>query len=76
MGATKWKLTEIGIFILKQKATRVLNSFNNYQTRPIPIRLDNLTFEFRILSSIPTNLVLRWNELNNGVSKYSMKYDT
>ena len=66
MNGTKWKLTEIGIFILKQKATGVLNSFNNYQTRPIPIRLDNLTFEFRILSSIPTNLVLRWNELNNG----------
>ena len=43
MNGTKWKLTEIGIFILKQKATRVLNSFNNYQTRPIPIRLDNLT---------------------------------
>ena len=43
MSGTKWKLTEIGIFILKQKATRVLNSFNNYQTRPIPIRLDNPT---------------------------------
>jgi hypothetical protein len=60
----------------KTKGHRSVNSFNNYQTRPIPIRLDNLTFEFKILSSIPTNLVLKWNELNNGVSKYSMKYDT
>jgi DNA-binding MarR family transcriptional regulator len=75
-GGIKWKLTEKGKSILKQKLTGSVNSFNNYQTRPIPIRLDNLTFEFRILSSIPTNLVLRWNELNNGVSKCSMKYDT
>jgi hypothetical protein len=50
----------------KTKGHRSVNSFNNFQTRPIPIRLDNLTFEFKILSSIPTN----------GVSKYSMKYDT
>jgi hypothetical protein len=60
----------------KTKGHGSVNSFNNYQTRPIPIRLDNLTFEFKILSSIPTNLVLKWNELNNGVSKCSMKYDT
>jgi hypothetical protein len=33
----KWKLTEKGTFILKQKATGSANPFNNYQTRPIPI---------------------------------------
>ena len=64
------------ILFLNQKFTWSVNSFNNYQTRPIPIRLDNLTFRFKILSPIPNNPTLKWNELNRGVSKSSMKYDT
>jgi hypothetical protein len=72
----KWKLTEKGTFILKQKATRSVNHFNNYQTRPIPVRLDNLAFEFKILSAIPTNSHFKWNEMKNEVSKCSLKYDS
>src|SRR5215217_4173087 len=52
----KWKLTEKGLFILKQKLTGSVNSFNNYQMpvlRHIPTRLDNLCFAFKILSHIP-----------------------
>ena len=31
----KWTLTDKGIFILKQKLTGSVNSFNNYQTKKI-----------------------------------------
>jgi predicted transcriptional regulator len=50
----KWVIEEKGLFILKQKATGSVNSFNNYQTRPIPIRLDNLSFEFKIQVQYPS----------------------
>lgn len=73
----RWRVKEKGLFILKQKATGSVNSFNNYQTaRLIPTRLDNLSFEFKILSPIPSNSNLSWREINNGVSKCSFKYDT
>jgi hypothetical protein len=72
----RWKLTEKGTFILKQKLTGSVNSFKSYQTRPIPIRLDNLSFEFKILNPIPANPNLEWNEMKNDVSKCSLKYDT
>jgi DNA-binding MarR family transcriptional regulator len=72
----KWTLTDKGKFILKQKATGSVNSFNNYQTRLIPTRLDNLSFEFMIASPIPSDPILKWNEMKNGVSKCSFKYDS
>ena len=72
----KWKLTEKGTFILKQKATGSVNHFNSYQTGPIPIRLDNLSFEFKILNPIPANPNLEWNEMKNDVLKCSLKYVT
>jgi DNA-binding MarR family transcriptional regulator len=72
----KWKLTEKGTFILKQKATGSVNPFNNYQTSSIPIRLDNLSFEFKILSALPTNIHFKWSEMKNDVSKCSLKYDS
>jgi DNA-binding MarR family transcriptional regulator len=75
-GIIKWRLTEKGKLILKQKLTGSVNPFNNYQTRHIPIRLDNLAFEFKILSPIPTNPIFRWNEMRSDVSKCSLKYDT
>jgi DNA-binding Lrp family transcriptional regulator len=71
-----WRLTEKGTFILKHKLTGSVNSFNIYQTRPIPIRLDNLAFEFKITNPIPINPNLRWKELDNDVYKCSLKYDT
>jgi hypothetical protein len=76
----KWTLTDKGIFILKQKLTGSVNSFNNYQTKPvsrtIPIRLDNLSFSFKVFNSISEDSHLKWTEINNGVSKCSLKYDT
>jgi hypothetical protein len=75
----RWVVEEKGLFILKQKATGSVNSFTNYQTKPvarlIPTRLDNLSFKFRIQSRIPPDGHLHWSEMNNGVSKCSLKYD-
>jgi hypothetical protein len=73
----KWELTEKGRFILKQNATGSVTSLNNYQTsRIIPIRLDNLSFAFRISSLIPEDQHLDWVEIKNGVSKCRLKYET
>jgi len=73
----KWKLTQKGLFILKQKLTGSVNSFNNYQmARIIPTRLDNLSFAFKILSPIPQDPHLDWTGMKNGVSKCSLKYET
>jgi hypothetical protein len=72
-----WIIEEKGLFILKQKLTGSVNSSNNYQTtRLIPTRLDNLSFEFKVLSPIPSDSNLSWREINNGVYKCSFKYDT
>jgi predicted transcriptional regulator len=52
----RWVVEEKGLFILKQKATGSVNSFNTYQTaRLIPTRLDNLAFEFNVQSGIPSD---------------------
>ena len=72
----KWKLTEKGRFILKQKLTWSVNSFNNYQRRIIPTRLDNLSFAFKISSPIPEDPHLDWTGMKNGVSKCSLKHET
>jgi hypothetical protein len=72
----KWVIEQKGLFILKQKATGSVESFNNYQTRLIPTRLDNLSFGFKILNLLPVNPNLEWNEMKNDVSKCSLKYDT
>jgi hypothetical protein len=44
-------------------------------SRPIPTRLDNMSFGFKILEPIPKNLNLTWSEMKNGVSKCSIKYE-
>jgi hypothetical protein len=76
----RWTLTDKGIFILKQKLTGSVNSFNNYQTKPvarvIPTRLDNLSFAFKVFNPIPEDPHLHWSEMKNGVSKCALKYDT
>ena len=75
----RWIIEEKGLFILKQKATGSVNSFNNYQTKPvsriIPTRLDNIAFKFKILSPIPDDPHLHWTEMKNGVSKCVIRYD-
>ena len=74
-----WVIEEKGLFVLKQKATGSVNSFNNYQTKPvariIPTRLDNLSFAFKVFNSIPEDPHLHWTEIKNGVSKCSLKYE-
>jgi hypothetical protein len=74
----RWKLTEKGLFVLKQKYTGSVNSFNNYQTKPvarlIPTRLDNLSVEFKILGPMPSDSNLNWSRIKNGVSKHCRKY--
>ena len=70
----RWVVEEKGLFVLKQKATGSVNSFNNYQTRTIPTRLDNLSFEFKIQSPISEDSHLTWTEIKNGVYKCSLKY--
>jgi hypothetical protein len=73
----KWKLTEKGTFILKQKATGTVNSLNNNQAaRIIPTRLDNLSFVFKISSPTPDDPNLEWIGMKNGVSRCSLKYET
>jgi hypothetical protein len=75
----RWVIEQKGLFVLKQKVTGSVNSFTNYQTKPvtriIPTRLDNLSFKFKIQSPIPPDDHLHWNEMNHGVSKCSLMYD-
>jgi Winged helix-turn-helix DNA-binding len=75
----KWIIEQKGLFILRQRLTGSVNSFTNYQTKPvarlIPTRLDNLSFKFKIQSPIPPDDHLHWSEMNNGVSKCSLIYD-
>jgi hypothetical protein len=75
--AIKWRLTEKGRFLLKQKATGTVNSFNNYQAaRIIPSRLDNLSFAFKISGPVPEDPLFDWIRMKNDVSKCSLKYET
>jgi hypothetical protein len=72
----QWVVEEKGLFILRQKLTGSLNHFNIHQTaRLIPTRLDNLAFEFKVQSPIPSDPNLNWREIKNGVSKCSLKYN-
>lgn len=81
----EWKLTNLGLFILKGFLSRsinrntIRNSNNNAPTiqqhNIIPIRMHNVTFSFDILSAIDNgNIRLRWKPINNGVSKCFIRY--
>jgi len=73
----EWKLTNLGLFILKEFLSRSVNNSNNntstIQHNTIPIRMHNVTFRFDILSAID-NIRLRWKPINNGVFKCLIKY--
>ena len=73
----EWKLTNLGLFILKEILSRSVNNSNNtltiQQHNTIPIRMHNVTFSFDILSAIE-NIRLRWKPINNGVFKCFIKY--
>jgi hypothetical protein len=74
-----WKLTNEGMFILKEILRRSVNNNNNNNNnnsnphRCIPVRLHNVTFSFRI-HLMDNNPRLRWNPINNGVAKCFIKY--
>jgi hypothetical protein len=75
----EWKLTNLGLFILKEFLSRSVNNSNNntstIQHNTIPIRMHNVTFRFDILSSIDNESIrLRWKPINNGVSKCFIRY--
>jgi len=76
----EWKLTNLGLFILKEFLSRSVNNSNNNtstteQHNTIPIRMHNVTFRFDILSSIDNESIrLRWKPINNGVSKCFIRY--
>ena len=77
-----WKLTPQGVFILKEKLSRSVNSLNypsssssSSYAHSIPIRMHNLTFSFDIISMDKNqDLRLRWQPINNGVLKCFIKY--
>jgi hypothetical protein len=71
----EWKLTERGLFILKEFLSRTVNNntLTIQQHNAIPIRMHNVTFSFDILSAI-VNIRLRWKSINNGVSKCFIRY--
>jgi predicted transcriptional regulator len=71
-----WRLTEKGLFILKEKLRRSVSSSNNtiYDDHNLPIKLHSITFSFKV-THIREIVNLRWNIMNNGVSKCTMSYD-
>jgi hypothetical protein len=66
-----WKLTQRGIFVLKQFLSRSVNS--SPTDKRIPTRIHNLTFSFDIIS-FDESIRLRWKRMNNGVFKSVIKY--
>lgn len=71
-----WKVTQRGLFVLKQFIIQSLD----YQTSPtsyihnktrIPIRLHDISFAFKISSSLD-DLRIQWKVLKNGVCKHTI----
>jgi hypothetical protein len=71
-----WKVTERGLFILKQFITQSVD----YQTSPasyihnktrMPVRLNDICFAFKINTSLE-HLRIRWKALRNGVCKHTI----
>jgi hypothetical protein len=77
-GGISWKVTERGIFILKQFLRGSVNSHNN-QNNPnilfydakIPVRLHKVSFAFKINSSLE-HLRIQWKDMKNGVSRHTV----
>jgi hypothetical protein len=73
-----WKVTERGIFLLKQFLRGSANSYhtqNNsnilFYNAKIPIRLHNVSFAFKIISSLE-HLRVQWKDMKNGVSRHTV----
>jgi hypothetical protein len=71
-----WKVTERGLFILKQFIIQSVDSqtspasYVHNKTR-IPVRLNDICFAFKINSSLD-HLRVRWEVLKNGVCKHTI----
>lgn len=73
-----WRVTEKGLFLLKQFIRRSVNSHNNQNNRNslfydtnIPIRFHNVSFAFKINSSLD-HLRIQWKDMKNGVSRHTV----
>ncbi|MFY9967412.1 MAG: hypothetical protein WBL44_04970 [Nitrososphaeraceae archaeon] len=71
-----WKVTERGLFILKQFIIQSVDSHTGFasyihnKTR-IPVRLNDICFAFKINSSLE-DLGIQWDTLRNGVCKHTI----
>lgn len=71
-----WKVTERGLFILKQFIIQSVDSHTSFasyihnKTR-IPVRLNDICFAFKINSSLE-DLGIQWDTLRNGVCKHTI----
>lgn len=63
-----WRVTDKGLFILKQKLTWSATPFKN-NPKGVPIRLENVSIGFKIYGNIHDNERFHWIEMKNGVSK-------
>jgi len=77
-GGISWRVTERGLFILKEFLRGSVNYHNN-QNNPnslfydakIPVRLHNVSFAFKITSSLE-HLKIPWKNMKNGVSRHTV----
>ena len=74
----KWQLTHRGEFILKEFIRQSVNSLNNqnypnslFYDAKIPVRLHNVSFAFKINSSLE-HLSIKWKNMMNGVSRHTV----
>ena len=71
-----WKVTERGLFILKQFIIQSVDSHTSFasyihnKTR-IPVRLNDICFAFKINSSLE-DLGIQWDTPRNGVCKHTI----
>jgi hypothetical protein len=73
-----WRLTDRGEFILKEFIRWSVNSHNNqnypnilFYDAKIPVRLHNVSFAFKINSSLE-HLSIKWKNMRNGVSRHTV----
>ncbi|MGH9983303.1 MAG: hypothetical protein ACRD8W_05030 [Nitrososphaeraceae archaeon] len=73
-----WKVTERGLFILKQFLRGSVNSHNSknnpnsmFYDAKVPVRLHNVSFAFKINSSLEHPRI-PWKDIKNGVSRHTV----
>lgn len=72
-----WRVTEKGLFILKQFIRGSVNSYNKnipnslFYDAKVPVRFHNVSFAFKINSSLD-HLKIPWKDMKNGVSRHTV----